>query len=164
MTKPNKILVTLPFPKEMITSFDACVKRMEGLGYEVVLDSRARALKEDELLEYAPELVADICSTDAWTRKALEAAPNLKVISRMGVGYDRLTYPPLQKRRWRNHNGGSQCTRRCRVRFTMMLALSRKLKEADKLVRGGEWKGIQPLTLQQDIGYHRPWQHRQAGC
>lgn len=143
MTKPNKILVTLPFPKEMITSFDACVKRMEGLGYEVVLDSRARALKEDELLEYAPELVADICSTDAWTRKALEAAPNLKVISRMGVGYDSIDVPAAtEKGVGVTITVAANAPDVAEYAFTMMLALSRKLKEADKLVRGGEWKKV----------------------
>ena len=143
MSKANTILVTLPFAKEMITSFDACVQRMEALGFKVVLDPRGRALKEDELLEYAPELVADICSSDQWTEKALHAAPNLKVISRMGVGYDSIDVKAATQR-----GVGVTITVAANApdvaeyAFSMIMAMTRKLFQADRLVRSGEWKRV----------------------
>lgn len=143
MKKPNKILVTLSFPKKMIASFDTCVKRMESLGYEIILDPKARALSEDELLKYAPQLVADICTSDEWTRKALEAAPHLKVVSRMGVGYDSIDVPAATER-----GVGVAITVAANApdvaeyTFAMMLALSRRLRDADKAVRDGAWEKV----------------------
>jgi len=144
MSKANKILVTLPFAKEMITSFDTCVQRMETLGFEVILDPRGRALKEEELLEYAPQLVADICSSDQWTEKTLNAAPNLEVISRMGVGYDSIDVKAATQR-----GVGVTITVAANApdvaeyAFSMIMAMTRKLFQADRLVRdGGEWKRV----------------------
>ena len=143
MKKANKILVTLPFPKSMITSFDACVQRMEKLGFEVILDPRGRALTEDELLEYGPELIADVCTSDAWTRKALEGAPNLKVISRMGVGYDSIDVKAAtEKGVGVTITVAANAPDVAEYTFSMMLAMSRKLMTADRMVRAGEWKRV----------------------
>ena len=84
----SKILFTLPFAKEMITSFDACIDFMQTQGYEVIVDIRKGNLNEEALMAYAPDIVANICGSNAWTRRTIEAFPQLRVISRMGVGYD----------------------------------------------------------------------------
>ena len=137
----NKILVTLPFPKEMISTYDDCVKRMEALGFEVVLDPRGRALKEDELLEYAPDLYADVCSTDAWSARVLEAAPNLRVISRMGVGHETIDVKAAAKQGVAvTITKGANAFDVAEFTLAMILALSRKLREADVGIRNGEWK------------------------
>ena len=137
----KKILVTLPFPKSMITSFDDCVKMMEERGFEVILDPRGRALQEAELFEYLPDLYADICSTDHWTAEALAKAPDLKCISRMGVGYETVNVAEASKRKIAvTVTKGANTFDVAEFTFSMILALGRKLRDADKGIRNGEWK------------------------
>lgn len=57
-------------------------------GFELVFPARAAMLNEAEALEILTGVEASLASSEPYTPKVLEAHPQLKVIARMGVGYD----------------------------------------------------------------------------
>ncbi len=57
---------------------------------EPVGNPHASTLTEDQLLEYIPEVDAVLASVEPYTPRTLNAASRLKVISRVGVGYNNI--------------------------------------------------------------------------
>lgn len=57
-------------------------------GYELIETDHAHPFTTEELLRYAPEIDAAVAGMEPWTEEVFKAAPNLKVVSRFGVGYD----------------------------------------------------------------------------
>lgn len=64
------------------------VKYMEDLGYTVKVYENCTLMSEDELYECLKDADGAIVSVEAYTKHLLERLPNLKVISRRGIGYD----------------------------------------------------------------------------
>lgn len=83
------------------------------------------------------------------TQKVLAAAPRLKVIACYGVGYDSVDVAAATERRIYVCNVPDYCTDEVAVHaLSMLLALSRKLRVADRLVRTGGWTdfdGLKPM-------------------
>jgi len=88
MKMKRKILFTQPWPVEYVTEFDKYIKPLLDRGCEVVLDPIKTSLTEEQTIERMPGLYAHVCGADTHTAKSLEYADQLKIISRIGVGYD----------------------------------------------------------------------------
>ncbi len=96
------------------------------------------------------ELVALLCDADAYiagsarvSRDVLERAPKLKVVSRRGVGYERID---LDAARERNvlvtiATGTNQHAVADHV-FALMLAVARQIPAANRSVAGGRWESF----------------------
>jgi glyoxylate reductase len=86
--------------------------------------------------------------TDRVDDELLAAAPGLRVVSNMATGFDNVDVPAATQR-------GVLVTRTPGVlsettadfAFTLLLAAARRLVEADRYVRKGEWKTWGPETL-----------------
>src|SRR5688500_8662349 len=63
-------------------------RRVAEAGCEIVHSPFPRAATEAELLPLVGDVDGVLAGTDAFTRRVLEAAPRLKIIARIGVGYD----------------------------------------------------------------------------
>jgi phosphoglycerate dehydrogenase-like enzyme len=61
---------------------------VRAAGFEVVLPGPARLLTEDELLAELEGIDATLAGSEPYTRRVFAARPQLKVIARIGVGYD----------------------------------------------------------------------------
>src|SRR5947209_7436057 len=61
---------------------------IRAAGLEVVLPGPARQLSEDELLAELDGIDATLAGSEPYTRRVLAGRPQLKVIARIGVGYD----------------------------------------------------------------------------
>ena len=59
-------------------------------GFEVVMNDKDRLLTEDELIERLPGVVATIAGGEPYTERVFASAPQLRVVARFGVGYDRV--------------------------------------------------------------------------
>src|SRR2546423_291055 len=61
---------------------------LRDAGFELVFPGRGHQLSEDELLEFLPGVSASLAGSEPYTARVLAAHPGLKVIARVGVGYD----------------------------------------------------------------------------
>src|SRR5688500_10693953 len=81
-------------PKVLITSQSFLraapehTQRLLDAGCEVVRSPYPRAATGDELLPLVGDVDGVLAGTDAFSRRVLEAAPRLKVVARIGVGFD----------------------------------------------------------------------------
>src|SRR5438128_1533561 len=57
-------------------------------GFEVVYPSRRAQLSEEELIDELPGVSASLAGSEPYTRRVLEARPELRIIARQGVGFD----------------------------------------------------------------------------
>ncbi len=61
---------------------------LKNAGFEVVYPKKQAQLNEDELLEHLHDIQATLAGSEPYTRRVLSAHPQLRVIARVGVGYD----------------------------------------------------------------------------
>src|SRR5207302_826438 len=61
---------------------------LRSAGFELVFPARAVQLVESEMPEMLKGIYATLAGSEPYTRKILNGAPELRVIARMGVGYD----------------------------------------------------------------------------
>lgn len=82
-----KVLVTAPYMQPVLDRFrEFFVNR----GVELVVPEVAERLEEDALIPLIGDVDGVICGDDRFTRKVIEAAPKLKVLSKWGTGIDSL--------------------------------------------------------------------------
>ncbi|MFN3144924.1 MAG: phosphoglycerate dehydrogenase [Paracoccaceae bacterium] len=61
---------------------------LEGAGHEFVINPIGRRLREEEIAEQVADAEAIIAGTEPITAEVIAACPNLKLISRVGIGLD----------------------------------------------------------------------------
>jgi D-3-phosphoglycerate dehydrogenase len=64
------------------------VKVLKEAGLELVYPGLGRQLNEEELLHHLQGIDASLAGSEPYTRRVFAAHPQLKVIARVGVGYD----------------------------------------------------------------------------
>lgn len=107
--------------------------------YEVL---RAKAAEVDGLFTMV---------TDRVDRALLEAAPRLKVVSNMAVGYDNIDVEAATARGVAVCNTPGVLTdTTADFAFGLLMAVARRIVEGDKFVRAGRWKTWGPMAF---LGY-----------
>jgi len=134
----TKVLVTS-------TSFGKVVKEPVELlnrkGYEIIWNELGRPLKENEVMERIREVDAYIAGLDEITAKAIETADNLKVISKYGAGIDNIDIEAATKKKIVVTNTpGTNTEAVADLTFGLMLAVARKIPQADLSTKKGGWK------------------------
>jgi D-3-phosphoglycerate dehydrogenase / 2-oxoglutarate reductase len=107
--------------------------------FEVVVNMNLKA--EDAMIEASRDAHAIIVRSGAKvTAKVMEAATNLKVVGRAGVGVDNIDVPVASKRGVvvMNTPGGNTIST-AEQAFTLMMALSRKTAQAHASIVAGKW-------------------------
>jgi D-3-phosphoglycerate dehydrogenase len=61
---------------------------LRGAGFELAVSPHDHQMTEDELLGQLPGVSASIAGSEPYTRRVLDAHPALRVIARVGVGFD----------------------------------------------------------------------------
>ncbi|MDP9236584.1 MAG: D-glycerate dehydrogenase [Chloroflexota bacterium] len=108
----------------------------------------------DALVEHAKRADGIICLlTDRIDAALIEAAPRLRVISTVAVGYDNIDIAAAAKRGIAIGNTPGVLTETTAdLAFALILAVSRRVVEADRLVRDGRWRTWDPnLLLGHDV-------------
>ncbi len=78
----------------------------------------------------------------------MDAAPKLKVISNLAVGYDNIDITEATKRGIQVGNTPGVLTETTAdIAFTLLMAAARRVVEADRHVRKGQWKTWGPMIL-----------------
>lgn len=86
--------------------------------------------------------------TDTVDAELMEAAPRLKVVSNMAVGYDNINVPEATRRRILvGYTPGVLTETTADFAFTLLMAAARRLVEADRYTRRGNWKTWGPMVM-----------------
>jgi phosphoglycerate dehydrogenase-like enzyme len=124
---------------------------LRGAGYEAVYPQRAAQLTEDEILRELKGVQASVAGSEPYTRRVIEAHPQLRVIARVGVGYDAIDVQAATEHGiavtttpGANHDAVAEQT------FALMLALTRNLIPQHLGTCAGKWprKTLLPLRRQ----------------
>jgi D-3-phosphoglycerate dehydrogenase len=78
------LITTVPFALHNRLPLDL----LEGIGVDFVINPIGRRMTEDELAERVGDTEILIAGTEPITAKVMDAAPNLRLISRVGIGLD----------------------------------------------------------------------------
>ncbi|WP_029421119.1 2-hydroxyacid dehydrogenase [Alicyclobacillus macrosporangiidus] len=78
----------------------------------------------------------------------LDAAPRLRVVSNIAVGYDNLDIPALTRRGVVATNTPGVLTETTAdLAFALLMAIARRVVEADRYVKSGQWDGWRPSLM-----------------
>jgi glyoxylate reductase len=133
--KPS-VLVTRRLPSSVIA-------RLEG-ECEVDLWTGRDAIPRDQLLSRAAGKAAIVCLlTDAIDAALLDAAgPSLRVVANVAVGYNNIDVAACRSRGVVVTNTPDVLTNACAdFTWALILAITRRLGEGERVVRGGAWTG-----------------------
>ncbi len=85
---------------------------------------------------------------DQVDREVFEAAPNLKIVANLAVGYNNIDLDAAREHKVLVTNTPDVLTEATAdLTFTLMLATARRLIEAEKTVRNGQWQAWTPMGL-----------------
>lgn len=129
------ILVTRRLPS-------AVLAKLREAG-DVDLHDGAQSLEPAELRQRLAGKDAVICMlTDAIDRAALDAGSQLKVVANVAVGYNNIDVPYARSRGITVTNTPDVLTESVAdFTWALILDITRRLSEGDRLVRRGEWQG-----------------------
>jgi phosphoglycerate dehydrogenase-like enzyme len=124
------------------------LQRLQAAGYELVFSSPGKQPGEEDLLRLLPGCVGYLAGVEAISAKVLDAAKDLRVISRNGVGVDNIE--PAAARRLgiavckavgANSRGVAELT------LALMLSLARWAPFGDKGIKAGRWERRKGMEL-----------------
>ncbi len=137
MKNKGKILVNT----EQFRNGDPLFAPLEAAGYQVEVNETFRLPNEDELIEKLQDgVVATIAGGEPYTARVLQAAPDLRIIARWGVGYDKVDVDaasaagvPVAMAFGANHESVAEFA------HAMALSLACRIGTRDRMVKSGEW-------------------------
>jgi len=133
-----KILVT---PTSFRSDSDSqALKKLRVFCDNLVFNPQKRPLTEDELIPLLAGCDGFIAGVDFIARKVIESSPSLKVISRYGVGVDRVDLAAAKERGVIVCNTpGVNANAVADLTFALLLGIARKVPLLDSKTKEGEW-------------------------
>lgn len=117
------------------------LRLLKESGYEVELSAYDRPYTQAEIIRAAGDIDACIASMEPWNEASISAAPNLKVISRFGTGYDTVDLEAAKKHGVIVTNcPGVNAPAVAEHAAALLLSLARKIPDLDHTTRTGGWK------------------------
>jgi glyoxylate reductase len=134
-----KILITEPIPDDVI----AYLKSFAS----VTVGHKGTYQSEEVLIRDIPEYDGLLCMLSTPVSKAvLKAGKNLKVVANFAVGYDNIDVEAAHNLGIKVANTPNVLTEACGdYAMGLLLALSRKFREAEQYLRDGNFTGWEPL-------------------
>lgn len=103
-------------------------------------NDKGLSFNDDQLVEFLRPCDAAIVGLEKMTEKILSELPNLKIVSKYGVGLDNIFFDSLKKHNIRfGHTPGTNKRGVAELAHQMMLILIRKSFMANLCLRKGEW-------------------------
>lgn len=121
---------------------------MESLGWEVVGNRYHHILNEEEMMGEVPGVDAIILGSDTVSKRVLDKADSLKIISRYGVGIDNIDLEECKKR-----GITVTVTKNCNTEAVadyavgLMLATARHICNVDQSLKAGTWNKETGINL-----------------
>ncbi|MCP4379220.1 MAG: phosphoglycerate dehydrogenase [bacterium] len=139
-----KILIT---PRSLTRDGHPALARLEEAGYELVFSTPGAFPGEDELIELLPGCVGYLAGVEEVSAKAIDAATDLKAISRNGTGVDSVDLAAAER------NGvqilraaGANARGVAELTMGHILAVIRSIPFSDAAMKGQQWsrrKGVE---------------------
>jgi D-3-phosphoglycerate dehydrogenase len=133
-----RVLVSAPY---FIPIIEEWRPQLAAKGIELITADVNERLSEAELLEVITDVDGIICGDDRITRRVLESAPRLKVISKWGTGIDSIDSEAAAQRGipvYRTPNAFSEPVADTVIGY--MLTFARQLPRMDHDIRAGRWE------------------------
>ena len=143
---PGKILVT---PRSLTRSGHPALNRLAEAGYEVVFCTKGKQPDEEELLALVPGCAGYLAGVERISARVLEAATQLKVISRNGTGVDKIDIAAAEacgvkicRAEGANARGVAE------LALAAMLALVRAVPFSDAALKAARWERRKGIELE----------------
>jgi len=131
-----KVYITRPLPREAVERIAAQC--------EVTVHPEDVRMPPSELAAACREVDALVASGAQVTAELLEQAPHLRVVCTVGVGYDNVDVPACTSRGILVTNTPGVVTEATAdLCFALLMAVARRLVEADRYVHSGQWQSWQ---------------------
>jgi len=138
--KRNPSVFITSTKQTVVGSFSECLDVLrESVG--VKLNPYDRRITSSEISEEIADCSAVLLGTQPFGSEQMDAAPYLKVISRLGVGYDNVDVPAATERGiWVAITGTANSDSVADLTFGLIIAVARRITIADQNVRLGRWR------------------------
>ena len=113
---------------------------LKNNGYKILLNNTGQQLKKNDLIKMAKNAKGIIAGTEKYTRKILETLPQLKVISRLGVGMDNIDLDAAKQKGLKVYK--TQTTPApavAELALGLMLDLIRNISRQNFALKSGVW-------------------------
>jgi D-3-phosphoglycerate dehydrogenase len=129
--------------------FDPELKaELEKAAEEVIYNPHQRPLTVEELVQLIPPVHGVIAGLDTYSRPVFEAAKNLQVVSRYGVGVDQIDLDAAREFGVTITNTpGANANSVAELSLGLMLSLLRSIPEANQKTKSGEWPRMRGAEL-----------------
>ena len=136
---PLKVLYAVP---RMHEACAPVLERLRAAGCELVSNRTGRTLTGDELIGLLPGVFGTIAGGEPYTERVFAAAPELRVVARMGVGYDKVDVAAATRHRVAVTMGfGTNHEAVADHAFALMAGLANRLAAYHQEVMEGRWGG-----------------------
>lgn len=132
-----KVLVTIPWFKKRPAPE---LERLREHGCDLLINEQGRVYSEAKLIEVLPDVNATIAGSEPYNEKTLAAARSLKMIARVGVGYDMIDVAaatrhevPVAMAFGTNHEAVADHA------FALLAAMCNQLPTYHKQIARGQW-------------------------
>ncbi|MBC8098504.1 MAG: phosphoglycerate dehydrogenase, partial [Armatimonadetes bacterium] len=142
-----KVLVSAPYMQPVIERFRP---DLEAHGVELFVPPVDERFEEADLLAWIADIDGVICGDDRFTRRVLQAAPKLKVISKWGTGIDSIDQVACQEFGIAVRNTTNAFSEP--VADTVLgyiLSFARNLSSMDSAMKQGVWHKIPGRALRE---------------
>ena len=134
---------------------EAGVQMLCGAGHDVTYRDKTEPMSPAELQTAVTHTEGLICLlTDRVDTAVLDAAPNLKIIANVAVGYDNIDVPAATERGiWVSNTPDVLTETTADHAFALLLAIARRIPEADTFMRAGKYEKFEmfPPLLGLDV-------------
>jgi glyoxylate reductase len=120
-----------------------------GAGIQIDQHDSEMALQRDELLRRVHQASGLLpILGDRVDKELLDSAPRLRIVANHAVGYDNVDVPACTARGvWVTNTPDVLTDATADLTWALILALARRLREGERMLRAGEFKGWAPTML-----------------
>lgn len=119
----------------------APLEYLRGIFSDIAVNHEGKKLSEDESIALMAGAVGVLAGTEKLTEKVFAACPDLKVVSRVGVGLDSVDMQAAERHGIKVLNTpGVLSDAVAELALALMLDCLRHVSSADRQVRSGNWK------------------------
>ena len=116
------------------------LKKLQSFSNDLIFNDKGRPLTEDELIPLIKDCDGYIAGLDNITEKVINACKNLKVISRYGVGFERVDIQAAKEKGIKVTNTpGANAEAVGELTFALLLSVARQVPLLDRSTRAGGW-------------------------
>jgi len=142
-----KVLISAPYMQPVVERFQPV---FDANNIEIIVPPVNERMSEAELLQWIEDMDGAICGDDRFTERVLQAAPDLKVISKWGTGIDSIDREAAQRLGIAIRNTPNAFSEPVADSVLgYMLCFARQLPWMDRDIRAGQWHKPPSVSLRE---------------